>query len=439
MNQQNFDIISFISKKKNKLALAENEINQFIDLVKQKQIPDYQITAWLMAVCVNGMNDDETYYLTKAILNSGQIFQLIKSNKLIIDKHSTGGIGDKVSLILLPILVACGLKVAKLSGKGLGYTGGTIDKLNSLNVKTDLTFNKALELLEKNNIFIIEQTDQIAPVDKILYALRDVTATIDSIPLIAASIMAKKLALKTDYLFLDVKYGSGSFCLTKNDAILLASVLDKIAIKFNINMHINITSMQQPLGYSVGNLIEFNEVHDFLNNQFVCSDLKKLILTFATEILVITKTVLNPKLALKKINTVLETKSAFNVLTKWFESVNANVKDWTNKSFFKPKYIHKIYAPKAGFFNILKNDAVGILARKLGAGRYHKNDLIDFHAGIWFYKKINDQVDLNELLITLYSNSQITTDLVNEAKSFFSLDLEPTKLLKLIEPYYGNQ
>lgn len=278
-----------------------------------------------MAVAINGMNEDETYYLTKAILNSGHIYQLPVSDKIVVDKHSTGGIGDKVSLILLPILVACGLNVAKLSGRGLGYTGGTIDKLNSLGVQTNLNITTAFEKLKETGIFIIEQTKEIAPADKILYSLRDVTATVDCIPLIVASIMAKKLALKTDYLFLDVKYGSGSFCLTKQSAEILAAELNKVAKRFQVDLVLHISSMQQPLGHTVGNLIELTEAYHFLKNQPVANDLATLIETLAINILLKTQLFDNEAVAKQKYQQVLSDQTAFNVACNWFEKFNGDL------------------------------------------------------------------------------------------------------------------
>ncbi|MDQ0513781.1 thymidine phosphorylase [Mycoplasmoides fastidiosum] len=435
-NKEIFNIVSFIEKKKNKQAHTEAEIEEFIQLVHQQKIADYQITAWLMAVTINGMNDDETYYLTKAILHSGKIYSLKSySRKKIIDKHSTGGIGDKVSLILLPILVACGLNVAKLSGRSLGYTGGTIDKLNSLNVRTNIPLDNAAKRLSDIGMFVIEQSKEIAPVDKILYALRDVSGTVNSIPLIAASIMSKKLALKTDYLFLDVKYGSGSFSRTRKDAVALATALDKIAVRFKVNLFLHITSMQQPLGSSVGNLIELSEAYSFLNNESVAKDLALLIQEFAIDILVATKLAKDKIAAKKKYLDVLKTKAGLQVATEWFKSFGGDIKIWKANSFFKPKYQKKLYASTSGYFDVLSNDGIGYVANELGAGRKTKTDSIDVHAGLRFHKKLNDKISKGDLLITLYSSNPINNKVLTLLEEKIAIRKKPVNVLKLLENY----
>ena len=247
------DILSIIQKKRDKLNLNENEINFFINAyTKTKEITDYQAAALLMAIYINGLNDAETYYLTKAMLNSGKTIDFEGIDDIIIDKHSTGGVGDKVSLILLPICVACGIKVAKISGKGLGHTGGTIDKLESIGVDTNLQGNEYLEILKKTGMFIMGQTKDLVPADKLLYDLRNATNTVNSLPLIAASIVSKKIALKTDYIFLDVKVGDGAFCSNYKQAMQLSKIMMNLFKKFKRNALIHITNMDQPLGKAIG-------------------------------------------------------------------------------------------------------------------------------------------------------------------------------------------
>lgn len=270
-----------------------------------------------MAVCLNGLNDDETFYLTQAMLQNSQIYDFSKTDDIIIDKHSTGGIGDKVTLILSPILAACGLKLAKLSGKGLGFTGGTIDKLNGLQVRTNYPIDseQILTKLTQDHIVVLEQTKDIAPVDKILYSLRDVTATVDAPSLIAASVLSKKLAFYSDYLFLDVKYGSGSFCNTLEEAQNLAQIMSQVAQKTNLNLHLHISSMHQPLGKCVGNLIELKETYNFLNKFEFDSELFTLIQTFAIDILLATAKASSFDEAKTMFERALYSKKAYEIMT----------------------------------------------------------------------------------------------------------------------------
>jgi pyrimidine-nucleoside phosphorylase len=310
------DILSIINKKKHRGILTKDEIEYFIDgFVKTKQIKDYQASALLMAIYLNGLNFKETYDLTKAMLNSGKTIDLTKVKGIKIDKHSTGGVGDKVSLILMPICAALGLKVAKMSGKGLGHTGGTIDKLESVGFKYDLNQSDYVRLLNKVGICISGQTDNIVPADKIIYNLRNATGTVGSKALIAASIVAKKLALKTDYVFLDVKVGDGGFNKTIKDAIELSQLMLNLFKAFHRKAVVHITNMTQPLGRAIGNAIELKAALEFLDNHPESESVKKLIDKFVVDILITTKLVkskdharkmieqiINAKLALKKFN-----------------------------------------------------------------------------------------------------------------------------------------
>jgi pyrimidine-nucleoside phosphorylase len=305
------DILNIIEKKRLSQTLNEAEILFFInEYTKNKTIPDYQAAAFLMACAINGLNSDETFYLTNAMLHSGNMVNLKSVPGIKIDKHSTGGVGDKVSFILTPICVALGLKVAKLSGKGLGHTGGTIDKLESIGVNCNLRSSQALKLLDKVGAYIMAQTSDIVPADKMLYNLRNATSTVQSLPLIAASIVSKKLALCTDYVFLDVKVGDGGFCPTLACAKELAHIMLNMFKRFKRKAIIHITNMQQPLGRAIGNAIEIKASIDFLNNKPENQEIKDLIYDFATDILLTVKKAKTRKEALGKVNEVITNGTA---------------------------------------------------------------------------------------------------------------------------------
>jgi pyrimidine-nucleoside phosphorylase len=308
------DILSIIEKKRTKKSLSKAEIDFFIDqLVNQKNIKDYQAAALLMAVNINGMNDEETFLLTDAMLRSGSIIDLHQTSGIIIDKHSTGGVGDKVSLILAPICVALGLKVAKLSGKGLGHTGGTIDKLESIGVNCNLRRKQYSSLLKNVGMFIMAQTSEITPADRTIYNLRNATSTVQSVPLIASSIVCKKLALKTDYIFLDVKVGNGGFCKTVSDASKLATALLKIFKKYQRRAIVHITNMEQPLGRAIGNAIEIKASIDFLKGHPECLNVKKLIYDFVCDILLATKKITKRNVGIELIDDVIKSGKALKV------------------------------------------------------------------------------------------------------------------------------
>jgi pyrimidine-nucleoside phosphorylase len=305
------DILSIIEKKRFKQVLTQAEINYFVtEYTKRKTIPDYQAAAFLMACAINGLNNDETFFLTDAILHSGKTVDLKSVPGIKIDKHSTGGVGDKVSLILTPICIALGLKVAKISGKGLGHTGGTIDKLESVGVNCNLRGNEYLNLLRNVGAYIMAQTDDLVPADKMIYNLRNATSTVQSLPLIAASIVAKKLALHTDYVFLDVKVGDGGFCPTLACAKELSRIMLNLFKRFKRKAIIHITNMKQPLGRAIGNAIEMKASIDFLNGNYESLEIKDLIFDFVADILLTVKKVKTRNEALKKIKAVIDNGSA---------------------------------------------------------------------------------------------------------------------------------
>lgn len=408
------DILSIIEKKKNKIQLSQSEIDFFVnEYTVTNTIPDYQASAFLMAITINGMSDNELFYLTNAMLKTGKIINFSRSHQFIIDKHSTGGVGDKVSLILAPICVALGLKVAKLSGKGLGHTGGTIDKLAAGGINTNLNKEQYFHVFNKAKMFVISQTKEIVPADKKIYMLRNLTATVASLPLIAASIVSKKLSLNTDFVFLDVKVGEGAFCTNINEANLLSQLMIKLFRRFNRKVIIHITDMSQPLGTTIGNAIELKSSLEFLKGNPENEQLKELIYNFVSDILIATKLSINKSQSYQKINSVIANRKAYDVFLEWATAQGAKKEELENQSFFFPKYSYKIKSTKVGFISYNSAKEIGLISFILGAGRATKEDNIDYHAGILLNKTYNDFVKRGELIGTLYSSNPIKKEVAD--------------------------
>lgn len=407
------NILEIIDKVRNKQKLSEQEIYYVVDgFVKTKSIHDYQMSSLLMAICLNGLSIDESYWLTKAMLESGNSINFKGASGIIIDKHSTGGVGDRVSLCLSPICAALGLRVAKLSGRGLGHTGGTIDKMESIGMKTNLTRNQYLNQLKKIGLFIMSQSEDIVPADKFIYALRNASSTVQSLPLIASSVVSKKLALHTNYVFLDVKVGTGAFMKTEHEAKQLSNLMLNIFTKFHRKAAIHLTNMSQPLGRSIGNAIEMKATIDCLNGNFECNDFKDLIYTFVSDILLFTKKAKNSDQAIAMINEVIDNKKALNVFFDWIKAQGSNVSKIKTNNFFKPKYFKEIKSIKSGYIKYVSAKEVGLIAFGLGAGRLNKTDPIDMQAGIYLNKVMNEYVKKNEVLATLYSSKPISDELI---------------------------
>ena len=405
------NFVNIIQKKAKKSGLNRQEIDYVIKNIVYGKIPDYLITSWLMAFYINNCSLDEAYFLTLAMWKYSKKIDLtkLKTKYPIIDKHSTGGVGDKVTLILAPIIASLGVSVAKLSGKGLGFTGGTIDKLESIGCQTELTQKQMIKLLKENNLFVASQTRDIAPADKILYTLRDLTGTVDNYGLIASSILAKKFAIIGTHVFLDVKYGSGAFCQTYQQAKQLVKYLKYIAKKMERKLTIIISSMQQPLGKAIGNLIEIKEAIDFLSGNVAnYPDLKKLIYEFAIKILVETKNISFLQ-AKKKIDFVIKSKKALNKFYLWIKK-QKGIDLTKNDLPFNPKYRLLIKANKSGYLKWKSTAQIGNICKDLGAGRIKKADKIDFQAGIYLMKKIGDYVKVNEIIAIFYSSTVISID-----------------------------
>lgn len=410
------NILDLIEKKKNNITLSETELNYFIENFNKGLIPDYQVSALLMAIRINGCTDDETFFLTKAMLNTCKIISPIANNKLnlLIDKHSSGGVGDKITLIISPILASLGYDIMKLSGRGLNFTGGTIDKLESINVKMTFDENKYQDFLNKHHFTIYLQSNNFASIDKKLYHLRDVTGTVDSLPLIASSILCKKFCFNTDYIFLDIKVGNGAFCKNMDMAEELARIMQFLAKKFNRKLICFLTNMNSPLGKNIGNAIEIKESLEFLKGDFNSNHLKKLIYDIISEILIETHVANNKNDAFKLIDNAISSNDAYN---KFFEFVKDNNGEWEklyDHSYWKPKYSIQINSNDEGYINFLSTEKIGYISLKLGAGRLKKEDNIDYNAGIILNIENNDYVKKGDLIATLYSSSPIDETLIYE-------------------------
>ena len=393
-----------VEKKKNKLSLTKEEIEFFVNGYVNNEIPDYQVSSLLMAIVLNGMDDLEVTNLTLAMANSGDKLNL---NFNAVDKHSTGGVGDKTTLIITPIVACLDCKVAKMSGKGLGYTGGTIDKLESIpGFKVQLSDEDFINQINNINLSVISQTKNIAPADKKIYALRDVTATVESIPLIASSIMSKKIASGAKNLVLDIKVGSGAFMKNVDDATKLGQTMVNIGKNSSINTVAILSNMNEPLGNNIGNNLEVLEAIEVLKGNGP-KDLKDICIELATYMVSITKGITYEDAKAK----VIEVLNSGKALDKFYHLVKYQGGD-ISKLIHKSKYEYKVYSKKSGYITKMDTAKIGKISCMLGAGRTKKEDIIDYNAGIVLNKKINDYVNTNDLLCTLYTDKEI--DLSNE-------------------------
>ena len=388
-----FDIIA---KKRDGNHISKEEIEFFIEGYTNGTITDYQASAFLMAIYINGLSDDETVNLTMAMIKSGDVVDLSDINGIKVDKHSTGGVGDKTSLILVPMVAAAGVKVAKLSGRGLGHTGGTLDKLESIP-----NFN-----INVSRLVIAGQTQNIVPADKKIYALRDVTATIDSIPLIAASIMSKKIASGSDAILLDVKYGDGAFMKTKEDAEELAKTMVSIGKGLNRNTSAAITLNGEPLGYAIGNALEIKEVIEVLNNRGP-EDLRELCLTLGAQMLKLGGIEENVNKGRELLEEILRSGKALCKLKELVINQGGDVGVIEDKDLLKISSIsYEVKANEEGYVYELDAEKVGISSLLAGAGRETKDDEIDYGAGIVLSKKIGDYINIGDVLATIYTSDK---------------------------------
>lgn len=405
------NIISIIEKKSYKKTLSRAEIEFFVNGYTKGEIPDYQISSLLMAIKLNGMNKRETVDLTRAMLYSGDLNDLSDVSKYTVDKHSTGGVGDKTTIVLAPLVAACGLTIAKMSGRGLGHTGGTIDKLESIpNFKTSLSHDEFLNQVKRIGIAVIGQTQELVPADKKMYALRDVTGTIDSMPLICSSIISKKLASGANIIELDVKYGDGAFMKSKKAANELAQLMKYVGKRLGRKVSAVISDMNQPLGYNIGNSLEVIECIETLKGNGP-EDLTTLCLHICAEFLVAAKVYKDYSVALEYAKEVLYSGKALEKFKEFVEAQGGNSKVVDDYSLFKqPKYSFDIISDKNGIIKTVKALAIGHGSMLLGGGRQTKEDVIDMSAGIVLKKKTKDIVKKNDVLATCYTDKIIDDD-----------------------------
>lgn len=423
-------IYDIIAKKRDKGELTDEEIEFFVKESVKGNIKDYQITALLMAIYLNGMTDRETVTLTLKMAESGDMLDLSCLDGVTADKHSTGGVGDKTTLVVAPIVASLGIKVAKMSGRGLGHTGGTIDKLEAIDgFDTALSPERFIENVKEHGIAVVGQTGNLAPADKLFYSLRDATATVGCMPLIASSIMSKKLAAGSECIVLDVKYGSGAFMKTAEAAEELSKMMVDIGEKAGRKVAAVISDMDTPLGFGIGNSLEIKEAVDVLKGKDV-SDLKEVCLTLAANIVKLSEgiTIENAR---TKVETALSSGAAYEKFKEFIASQGGNLEQIENTDLLPgAEFTAKIPCPTDGFIGSMNAEIIGSSSVILGAGREKKEDTIDFGAGIVLHKKTGDFCKKGESLATLYTNKAET--LKSAEKCFLEAislgDKEPEKV-----------
>ncbi|WP_406613855.1 thymidine phosphorylase [Mycoplasma corogypsi] len=415
-------VVDIIEKKRLNKELNQEEIKFLIDSYVSEKTPDYQMSAFLMAVMFNGMSSKETAYFTQCMMHSGDVLNLSSIPGIKVDKHSTGGIGDKTTLAIGPIVATCGAPVAKMSGRGLGHTGGTIDKLESIpGFNVQLSEQEFINQVKKHKLALISQSSKLVPADKKIYALRDVTSTVESIPLIASSIMSKKLATGADAILLDVKCGNGAFMKDLASAKELARTMINIGKELNVDVRAEITNMSRPIGREIGNKNEVLEVIRTLNGEG-SSDFVELIYSSCATMLLQAKITDNYEHALQLVDEAIKSKKA---LAKFYEFValqGGDVQKLQSPSFWTPKYKLEIKAEADGYLEIYDALTFGIVSMKLGAGRLTKEENIDFDAGITLNKKTNEPVSKNDTLFTLYSSKEIDPSLAIELQNGYKIN-----------------
>ncbi|WGI36817.1 pyrimidine-nucleoside phosphorylase [Mesomycoplasma lagogenitalium] len=415
-------IVDLIIKKREGFELNDQEIEFIIQKYVSGEIKDYQMSSFLTTIMFKGMTPKEIGKFTLEMMKSGRIIDLKSIKGIKVDKHSTGGVGDKTTLVVGPIIAALDVPVAKMSGRGLGHTGGTIDKLESIpGFSVALTEQEFIDQVNKIKIAVIGQTDDLVPADKKLYALRDVTGNVSSIPLIASSIMSKKLATGSDAILLDVKCGNGAFMTNVEEARKLASQMITIGKELNRDVRVEITNMSRPMGKSIGNKNEVLEAIRTLKGQGT-SDFNELCYSACITILKQAKVTNDEKEAKKMIDEVIKSGKALDKFYEFIETQGGDVQKLKAKDFWNPKYKLDVLAENDGFMEISSALSFGIAASKLGAGRITKEDNIDFEAGIEINKKTNDEVKKGDLLFTLYSSKPIDMQIANELKDSYQIN-----------------
>ncbi len=432
-------IIDIIEKKRDKKTLTEAEIKFVVEGYTKGEIPDYQISALLMAIYLNGMNYEETAVLTIAMANSGEILDLSTVEGIKVDKHSTGGVADTTTLILLPLVVAAGAVMAKMSGRGLGFTGGTIDKLESIKgFDTAVSYENFIKLLKENKMALSGQSNLIAPADGKLYALRDVTGTVSSIPLIASSIMSKKIAAGADKIVLDVKVGSGAFMKDLAEAIKLATYMVKIGQLVNKDTKAILTSMEEPLGYAIGNSMEVREAVEVLSGK-VSGKLKEVTLCLGANILQMAEIETNYDKAVVLLEQLIDDKIGLTFLKKFITAQGGNAHVVDDISLLpQAKYKINVCLKDSGYVEKIITAEIGKAAVILGAGREYKDQAIDLSVGINMLVEIGDAVKADTAVAVIEANDLVKAELAkniiqNSIKLSSNLVLKPKLILGVVD------
>ncbi|MCH4392616.1 MULTISPECIES: pyrimidine-nucleoside phosphorylase [Staphylococcus] len=429
-------MVDIIEKKRDGKSLSKEEIEFFIKGYTNGDIPDYQASSLAMAIFFQDMNDEERAALTMAMVNSGDVIDLSKINGIKVDKHSTGGVGDTTTLVLAPLVAAVGVPVAKMSGRGLGHTGGTIDKLESIKgFHVEISEEDFIKLVNENQVAVIGQSGNLTPADKKLYALRDVTGTVNSIPLIASSIMSKKIAAGADAIVLDVKTGNGAFMKTLEDAEALADAMVSIGNNVGRNTMAIISDMSQPLGRAIGNALELKEAIDTLNGKGP-EDLTELVLTLGSQMVVLANRAKTLEEARQLLNEAIENGSALEKFKTFLENQggDASVVD-APELLPTATYQIEYKAQSSGVVSELIANEIGIASMMLGAGRQTKEDEIDLSVGIVLNKKVGDVVKEGDSLLTIHSNRENVDDVIKKLDESIEIQAQattPTLIHKII-------
>ena len=398
--------VDIIQKKRDNEKLSDKEIEFLLNGYLAGDIPDYQMSAFLMAVYFNDMSQEELLKFTMLMRDSGDVIKFDEINRFLVDKHSTGGVGDKVTVVLSPILSALGMGNVKLSGKGLGHTGGTIDKFESIKgFRFSITKDELVKIANKTGVGLMGYSDKIVPLDKKLYSLRDVTATVPSIPLIASSIMSKKLAIHSDVIILDVKVGDGAFMKNLELAEKLSERMIEIGKGANRKVRVVLSNMDEPLGHAVGNANEIIEAIEFLKGNYA-DDLKEVVYTIASLALKEKGEVKELEEAKEKIDKVINDGSALKILSEFIEESGGNKELVNNYDLLpKAKSVMEIFSEKEGYIKKIKTEEIGKAAMIIGAGRAKKEDEIDHAVGINIFKKVGEKIAKNEKIAEIYYNN----------------------------------
>jgi pyrimidine-nucleoside phosphorylase len=429
-------MVDVIEAKRDGKELSDEEIRFFVKDYTDGSIPDYQASAFAMAIVWRGMNKREIATLTDAMEHSGETIDLSSIKGIKVDKHSTGGVGDKTSLALGPLVAACGAKLAKMSGRGLGHTGGTLDKMESV-PGTSIAIDEKRFIKQVNDIgiAIIGQTSEIDPADKKLYSLRDVTGTVESIPLIASSIMSKKLASGADTILLDVKFGSGAFMKTIERAKELATTMVEIGDSLHRDTRAIITDMDEPLGLAVGNALEVKEAIATLHGQGP-RDFVELVTEAGAIMLEQAHIVKNHEEGVKRIQQAIADGSGFEKQKQLFAAQGGDISYLEHPEKFPlAKYQTPIIAEKSGYVKRIDSMAIGVSAMKLGAGRATMSDVIDMSSGIVLAKKVGDYVNKGDLLATAHTNKTGVEDVLKDIHDAFELSKEEVKVHPIVHAY----